>query len=112
MQIESLKVFCDLVESESFTRAAQINKVTQSAVSQTITTMERQFKALLVERSKKHFRMTREGEVVYQQSKQILQNFEALHSKIQEIQNVVSGNIRVASVYSLGLHELPPYIRR
>jgi DNA-binding transcriptional LysR family regulator len=112
MQIESLKVFCDLVESESFTRAAQINKVTQSAVSQTITMMERQFKALLVERSKKHFRMTREGEVVYQESKYILQCFEALHSKIQEIKDIVSGNIRLASVYSTGLHELPPYIKR
>src|SRR5262252_4917738 len=104
MQIESLKVFCDLVESESFTRAAQINKVTQSAVSQTITMMERQFKTLLVERSKKHFRMTREGELVYLESKHILQCFEALHSKIQEIKNIIVGNIRVASVYSIGLH--------
>ena len=33
MQIESLKVFCDLAETESFTKAAQINHVTQSAVS-------------------------------------------------------------------------------
>jgi len=32
MQIESLKVFCDLTETESFTKAAQINGVTQSAV--------------------------------------------------------------------------------
>jgi DNA-binding transcriptional LysR family regulator len=56
--------------------------------------------------------MTREGEVVYLQSKHILQCFEALHSRIQEIKNVVTGNIRVASVYSIGLHELPPYIKR
>ena len=32
MQVESLKVFCDLAETESFTKAAQINNVTQSAV--------------------------------------------------------------------------------
>ena len=61
MQIESLKVFCDLVETESFTKAAQINNVTQSAVSQQISSLERIFKSLLIERSKKQFRLTREG---------------------------------------------------
>ena len=60
MQIESLKVFCDLTETESFTKAAQINGVTQSAVSQQISSLERQFKSLLIERSKKKFRLTRE----------------------------------------------------
>ena len=49
MQIESLKVFCDLAETESFTKAAQINSVTQSAVSQQISSLERQFKSLLIE---------------------------------------------------------------
>ena len=65
MQIESLKVFCDLAETESFTKAAQINSVTQSAVSQQISSLERTFKSLLIERSKKKFRLTREGQVLY-----------------------------------------------
>ncbi len=112
MQIESLKSFCDLVETESFTKAAQINKVTQSAVSQTISALERQFKSLLIERSKKNFRLTAEGEVLYDYSKQILQSYDALESKLQEVKHVISGNIRVAAVYSIGLHELPPYIKR
>ena len=66
MQIESLKVFCDLAETESFTKAAQINNVTQSAVSQQISSLERTFKSLLIERSKKKFRLTREGQVLYE----------------------------------------------
>jgi DNA-binding transcriptional LysR family regulator len=112
MQLESLKVFCDLAETESFTRAAQINSVTQSAVSQTISSMEKQFKALLIERSKKNFRLTPEGEVVYQHSKSILQSYGALESKLQHIKGVISGSIRVATVYSIGLHELPPCLKR
>ena len=111
MQIESLKVFCDLVETKSFTKAAQINDVTQSAVSQTISTLERRFKSLLIERSKKHFRLTQEGDVFYDYSKQILQTHDALQSKLQEIENVISGNIRVATVYTLGLHVLPPCVK-
>ena len=106
MQIESFKVYCDLVESESFTKAAQINGVTQSAVSQQISSLERLFKSLLIERSKKKFRLTREGQVLYDYSKQIIQTYEALQSKLQEIKDIVSGNIRLATIYSIGLHIL------
>lgn len=112
MQIESLKVFCDLTETESFTKAAQINHITQSAVSQQISSLERQFKSLLIERSKKKFRLTREGHVLYEASKQIVQTYEALHSRLQELKDIISGTVRVSTIYSLGLHALPPYIKR
>jgi DNA-binding transcriptional LysR family regulator len=112
MQIESLKVFCDLAETESFTKAAQINSVTQSAVSQQISSLERIFKSLLIERSKKRFRLTREGQVLYDYSKQIIQTYESLHSKLQELKDIISGTIRVATIYSIGLHDLPPYIKK
>jgi DNA-binding transcriptional LysR family regulator len=112
MQIESLKVFCDLAESESFTKAAQINSVTQSAVSQQISALERSFKSLLIERSKKRFRLTREGQVLYDYSKQIIQTYESLHSQLQELKDIISGAIRVATIYSIGLHDLPPYVKK
>lgn len=111
MQFESLKVFCDLAETESFTKAAQINSVSQSAVSQTISALERNFKSLLIERSKKNFRLTTEGEVLYHYSKEILQAYDAIHSRMQEIKHVISGDIRVATVYSIGLYDLPPYVK-
>ncbi len=112
MQIDSLKVFCDLAETESFTKAAQINDVTQSAVSQQISSLERTFKSLLIERSKKKFRLTREGQILYDFSKQIIGTYDALHSKLQEIKDIISGTIRVATIYSVGLHDLPPYLKR
>lgn len=112
MQIDSLKVFCDLAETESFTKAAQINEITQSAVSQQITSLEKQFKSLLIERSKKKFRLTREGQVLYDYSKQIIQTYESLHSKLQEMKDIISGMIRVATIYSIGLHDLPPYLKK
>jgi len=112
MQIESLKVFCDLAETESFTKAAQVNHVTQSAVSQQISSLERRFKSLLIERSKKKFRLTREGQVLYDYSKQIIQTYDSLFSKLQEIKDIISGTIRVATIYSVGLHDLPPYLKK
>jgi DNA-binding transcriptional LysR family regulator len=112
MQIESLKMFCDLTETESFTKAAQINGVTQSAVSQQITSLERVFKSLLIERSKKRFRLTREGQTLYDYSKQIIQAYESLNSKLQDLKDIISGTIRVATIYSIGLHDLPAYVKK
>ena len=112
MQIESLKVFCDLTETESFTKAAQINEITQSAVSQQISSLEKQFNSLLIERSKKKFRLTREGQLLYDYSKQIIQTYDSLRSQLHEIKDIISGTIRIATIYSIGLHDLPPYIKR
>jgi LysR family transcriptional regulator, transcriptional activator of the cysJI operon len=112
VQFESLKILCDLAETESFTKAAKINNVTQSAVSQTISALEKHFKSLLIERSKKNFRLTPEGGIVYKFSKEILQTFDSLQSKVQGIQRVFLGTIRVSTVYSIGLHELPPCLKQ
>ena len=112
MQIDSLKVFCDLAETESFTKAAQINSVTQSAVSQQISALERAFKSLLIERSKKKFRLTREGQVLYEYSKQIIQTYDSMQNRLQEIKDIISGTISVATIYSIGLHDLPPYLKK
>src|ERR1043165_6411716 len=98
MQIDSLKVFCDLADTESFTKAAQINEVTQSAVSQQISSLERMFKSLLIERSKKKFRLTREGQVLYDYRKQIISIYGGLQHKLQVIKDIISGTIRVATI--------------
>ena len=63
MQIENFKIFADLVETKSFSKAAKLNGITQSAVSQQARSMERQFKALLIDRSQKQFQLTREGQL-------------------------------------------------
>jgi DNA-binding transcriptional LysR family regulator len=112
MKIESLKVFCDLAQTQSFTKAAQVNGVTQSAVSQQITSLERLFKSLLVERGKRKFRLTPEGDLLYEHSQQILETYAGLRAKLKETSEVVSGTIRLATVYSIGLHDLPPYLTK
>ncbi len=112
MQIQNLKIFADLVETKSFSKAAKLNNITQSAVSQQARAMERHFKTLLVDRSQKQFQLTREGQRVYESSKEVLHAYEMLLSELQEMKKVVSGTIRISTIYSIGLHELPPYIKK
>ncbi len=112
MQIETFKMFCDLAETKSFTKAAQMSGVTQSAVSQQISALERMYKSLLFERSKTAFRITDEGQVLYDYAKQIIQAYDLMRSQLAELKDTISGNIGVSTIYSIGLHELPAYIKK
>lgn len=112
MHIENFKIFSDLVESESFSRAAKLNGVTQSAVSQQLRAMEKHFNVLIVDRSQKQFRLTREGQKLYESAKEILHRYDKLVSELQEMKKVISGTIHISTIYSIGLHELPPYITK
>jgi len=58
MQIETLKVFCDLVESHSFSQAAVRNFITQSAVSQQIRGLEARFETPLFVREGRAISLT------------------------------------------------------
>lgn len=112
MHVENFKIFSDLVESQSFSRAAKLNGITQSAVSQQLRAMEKHFDVLIVDRSQKQFRLTREGQKLYESAKDILHRYDRLVSDLQEMRKVVSGTIHLSTVYSIGLHELPPYIKQ
>jgi len=112
MQIETFKIFCDLVEMASFSKAAEINSITQSAVSQQIRALERKFKVALIERGKKNFSVTAEGRAFLQASKEILRAYESLGDRLNQLQSMVAGELKIATVYSIGLHELPRNLKQ
>jgi DNA-binding transcriptional LysR family regulator len=112
MHVENLKIFCDLVESHSFSKAAKLNGITQSAVSQQLRAMERGFGIVIMDRSQKQFHLTPEGQKLYDGAKDLLHRYEKLTSELQEMRKVISGTIHISTVYSIGLHELPPYIKK
>ena len=112
MHVENFKIFSDLVDSASFSRAAKLNGITQSAVSQQLRAMEKHFNILIVDRSQKQFRLTREGHKLYDSAKEIIYIYDKLSSELQEMKKIISGTIHISTVYSIGLHELPPYIKK
>ena len=112
MHIETLKVFCDLAETGSFSLAASKNFITQSAVSQQIRSLEERYGRELVERSKGHVRLTQAGEVLYQAGKEIVQKYREIEDSLQTLSHSVSGTVRVSTVYSVGLYELSSPLKR
>jgi DNA-binding transcriptional LysR family regulator len=113
VQIETLKIFCDLVETRSFSQAAERNFVTQSAVSQQVRGLESRFKRRLLERvrGRRELHLTQEGEAFYEASREVLQAYAHLEESMRQLSGTVGGTVRVATVYSVGLHELPPVVR-
>ena len=112
MQIEAFKVFRDLVDGESFSKAAQVNSITQSAVSQQVRSWETRYGIPLIERSSKQFGLTREGQLFYEAARRIVGEIDGFQNALAEMRNIIAGPIRVSTVYSIGLHELPPFIKR
>lgn len=113
MHIETLKVFIDLVDMQSFSLAAERNFVTQSAVSQQIKTLEEKFKRRLLERvrGRREVKLTPAGETFYRECKTVLASYDALQESMRGLVGKISGTVKVATVYSVGLHELPPKVR-
>ncbi len=112
MHIETLKVFCDLVDTGSFSVAAAQNFVTQSAVSQQIRTLETRYGRKLVERAKRRVRPTPAGEIFYEISKEIVTRYQDLEGRLQAFSNIVAGTVRVATVHSVGLYEFSEGLKR
>jgi len=110
MHIETFQVFCDLVETTSFSEAAARNGITQSAVSQQIRALEERFKVTLVERGRRNFSVTPEGEAFLKAAQRILQAYHSIQEDLGTMRDVVAGPLTIATVYSIGFHELPPYL--
>jgi DNA-binding transcriptional LysR family regulator len=111
MHIETLKVFCDVVETGSFSLAASQNFITQSAVSQQLRALEAKYRCKLLERSRGGAKPTPQGDILYRTSREIIDRYRDVESELQHSCAVVGGHLRVAIVYSVGIHELPPYLK-
>jgi DNA-binding transcriptional LysR family regulator len=82
-------------------------------VSQQVRGLERHFDRRLVERSgKAGIEPTDAGRLLYKESKIILARFRTLEQRLREPGGRMTGTVHVATVYSVGLHALPPYVKQ
>lgn len=106
MNIETLRVFCDVVQHQSFSRGAAVNGVSQSAATQSVHRVERHFGAQLVDRSKRPFVLTAEGQACYDGFREVLDLYDGVESRIHSLREDIAGIVRVAAIYSVGLHDM------
>lgn len=112
MHIKSLKIYCDIVERRSFSRAADDNGISQSNASQVVHQLEERVGLQLLDRSKRPFVLTPEGERYFEGARQIVRMYDELEEDVRTLHNASAGRLLVASIYSVGLAHMSLFMRQ
>lgn len=110
MDLRYLQLFCRVVELGSFSLAAEEMHITQPAASQQIRTIERQLKAVLLDRSGREVTPTDAGTVLYRHAKHMLDQFELAQQQIGDLGELMAGRISIGAASGPGEHILPRLI--
>ncbi len=111
MTLDGLKLYCDVVRLRSFSRGAAANGVSQSAASQSIQQLEAELDVPLLDRSRRPLRATDEGRTFYEACRALLAGFEKARAELQAAKQRVEGTVRVAAIYSVGLHDMSRHMQ-
>ncbi len=112
MNLDVMKTFCDLVDTSSFSKAAEANYISQSAVSQQLAKLERDLSVQLISRGAGLVAPTEAGKAFYNGAKEILRRYEHLLGEVRSATDAVRGVLRVGTIYSVGFYLLEPYVRK
>jgi DNA-binding transcriptional LysR family regulator len=112
MNLETLKLYCDIVRLHSFSKGAKANQVTQSAASQAIAQLELDLGVQLIDRSKRPFSLSPEGQKYFTGIRSMLSDYAKLVSGVKGSRDDIGGTVRVAAIYSVGLYDLSRYTQK
>ncbi len=112
MQLEALKVFCDIAALRSFSKAAEANDLGQPAVSRIVHELERRLGGTLIDRSKRPLQLTALGQAYYEGCKRLLEQFFELEASLTRGHTERVVTVRVAAIYSVGLGDMGQYVER
>lgn len=113
VRIEALKVFCDVVRWGSFSRGAAENGLSQSSASQAVHNLERHLGVRLIDRSHRPLALTPHGAIYYEGCKGLVERYYQIEGRVKALgdEPAVAGTVRVAAIYSVGLHHMSRYVQ-
>lgn len=112
MDTQALTAFLAVAESGSFSTAAERLFITQPAVSKRIAQLEQQLGTRLFDRVGRRIRLTEAGQALLPRARQVLLDLEDMSRAISNLTGTVSGTLRIGTSHHIGLHRLPPVLRR
>ena len=107
MIFEECKLFRDVAHSRSLSRAAQLNGISQSAATQHIQQLESRMGIELLDRTTRPLGLTAAGKLYADLCRDVLRREEDFTSAMTDLKGAIEGTFRVASIYSIGLSEMP-----
>ncbi len=107
MNLNQLKVFCEVVERKGFTRAAEALYLTQPAVSRQVQELEKYFGLELFEQIGKRIYPTEAGNILYRCSREIFHRLDDLDVEMNQLKGLKAGHLRLAASATAGTYLLP-----
>ena len=111
MAIDKYQTLMSVVDCGSLTRAAAELGVTQSAVSHSIDSLEKELGFTLIKRSRAGVQLTGEGERLLPAVRNVLAAAEQLRQTASSIRGLESGTVRIGAFTSVAVHWLPTVLK-
>jgi len=114
MQLESLKIYCDVVRWASFSRGAKENGISQPSASQVVHQLEARLGVKLIDRSKRPLVPTAHGKLYYEGCKDLVGRYAEVENRVKAFgdDRHLGGTVRVAAIYSVGFHDMSRYVEQ
>ena len=107
-RLKPLRAFCQVARLGSVSRAAEALYLSQPAVTLQLQALERELGVRLLERSGKRLTPTREGELLYEMAKPLVEGLDGLAASFREqVRGLDAGELNVAAGSSTILYLLP-----
>ncbi|MHB0776503.1 LysR family transcriptional regulator [Halomonas sp. WWR20] len=108
--LRTLRCFLAVADHGGFTAASRELHIAQSAVSQTIATLEARLELTLFHRHERRIALTPEGETLLGHARALLERAEAAHLAMRELHGLVKGEVRIGIPSMLGSYYFPPLL--
>jgi len=112
INFELYKIFYHCAQNKNFSIAAKRLFITQSAVSQAIKGLEKQLGVTLFFRKSRNVQLTSEGELLFSYASQAFNFLKAAEVKLQEIEGLRAGEIKIGVSDSICKYFIMPYIKQ
>lgn len=86
MNLQKLQVFLTLCETLNYTETAERLYISQGNVSKQIMALEKELGVQLFDRSRRHIKITKEGQVVGTYARRILDNYQQMTAELSQLQ--------------------------
>ena len=111
MDWDKLKIFHAVTQAGSFTKAADILNLSQSAISRQIQSLEHELKTTLFERHARGLSLTDNGETLFKTANEVISKIKDVESSLIDKKDKPSGKIVVTTVVGFGGIWLTPRIQ-
>lgn len=110
LNLRQLRIFRSVSQEESMSQAAKKLHITQPAISQTISSLEKELSVKLFERLNRRLVLTNTGHILLDYSTRILNLVEETEQTIDDISNLAEGKLRIGASMTIGTYLLPTII--